>query len=59
MNAMELRELAQEALAKANSAYSPGARLLLLKFADKLTMLAREQFDTAQDDGVRRRPTRH
>jgi len=55
MNAMELRALAQEALARAGTSSQPVARLRLLKFADRLTTIAREQ----QDEDVREERKRH
>ena len=45
MKAMELRELAQEALAKAQLAYHPETRLRWLKLAEKLSALARTQVE--------------
>lgn len=43
MKAMELRELAQEALTQAQLAYNPEIRLRWVKLAERLAALAREQ----------------
>lgn len=56
MNAMELRELAQEALDEAQKAQSPGTRMRWLKTAGSLAALAREQGGLPDvEETVRRR----
>lgn len=50
MKAMQLRELAQEAYVQAGTTFSPKTRLRWLRFADKLTTLARERLEKTRDD---------